>query len=403
MLFLPEYSLTTLDVIHCIDALQFLCGLPDNYVNCIVTSPPYFGLRNYQVDGQIGLEDTMQAYLVRLVAVFREARRVLRDDGVCFVNMGDSYAGGGRGGNPDDSLFRKQATNRGSLVPPSGLSGFKPKDRMMIPARLAIALQDDEWYLRDEIVWQKSNPMPESVTDRTTKAHEMVYMLSKNERYWFDQEAIREPAVYGENRATYVGGTDRLLKANIVSGGYVPSDRGLAREETVTRNRRSVWTIPTEATPFAHFATFPQALITPMILAGCPDKVCSMCGAPWVRETEHITATPGQKPGYLLNTQMRHDGERAGHFTNMVYNTIGFRPTCACAAETRPGICLDPFMGAGTTALVAMRLGRHYIGCDLSPEYVAMARRRLATIDPYQPTPLPDGRVQLSLFTDASD
>jgi DNA modification methylase len=413
MMLLPERSVTTLDTVHCMDALTLLRALPDNYVNCIVTSPPYYSLRDYQVAGQIGLEDTMQAYIVRLVAVFREARRVLRDDGVAFVNMGDGYAGGGRGGNPDDSPFRKQATNRGSLVSPSGLSGLKPKDLMGVPWRLAFALQDDGYYLRQDIIWHKPNPMPESVTDRCTKAHEYVFLLSKNEHYWYDADAIREPNTQGsidrfgitEDGSTRKWNTSDNKRDNREDG--TKSNQGFRDHVPSGRNKRSVWTVTTEATPFAHFATFPQALITPMIQAGCPAQVCSVCGAPYERVTD-INYMPSVKTrgksgvGTFLESGAGNKRGGWNDYPSLDKNihTLGFRPTCDHTdAPTRPGIVLDMFGGSGTTGLVAMRLGRHYIMGDLSPEYVTIARQRLATADPYQDTPISEtGETQLSLF-----
>jgi DNA modification methylase len=242
MLSLPERSVTTLDTVHCMDALQFLRALPDNYVNCIVTSPPYFALRDYGVAGQIGLEDTMQAYIARLVAVFREARRVLRDDGVAFVNMGDSYAASR--GNGASGVGEKQATNSGSLLgkltPPAGL---KPKDLMGIPWRLAFALQDDGWYLRQDIIWHKPNPMPESVTDRCTKAHEYVFLLSKSPRYWYDADAIREPAQPQTLERDKYKRTGYQKENRDGFVNHLDPNSGEYRDCSAGRNKRSVWTV----------------------------------------------------------------------------------------------------------------------------------------------------------------
>jgi DNA modification methylase len=221
-----------------------------------------------------------------MVEVFREVHRVLRDDGTVWLNLGDSYATG---------------------------AGLKPKDLIGIPWRVAFALQADGWYLRQDIIWSKPNPMPESVTDRCTKAHEYVFLLSKSARYYYDADAIAEAVEYGENRATFLGGTERLRKANLCSGGLQPSDKGMDRQSVSTRNKRSVWEVATAPFSEAHFATFPPALIEPCILAGCP----------------------------------------------------------------KGGTVLDHFGGAGTTGLVADRLGRDAVLIELNPEYAAMAERRI--------------------------
>jgi DNA modification methylase len=220
------------------DCLDVLRSMDASSINCCVTSPPYWGLRDYGVDGQLGLEENPEEYVTKMVAVFREVRRVLREDGTVWLNLGDSYAGGGRGGNPPlGSGFWKQATNAGSLVAPSSVpTGLKPKDLVGIPWRVAFALQADGWYLRQDIIWHKPNPMPESVTDRCTKAHEYIFLLSKSARYYYDAEAVDEEGVVVNSK----------------------------------RNRRSVWTVTTMPYKGAHFATFPPKLIEPCILAGCP-------------------------------------------------------------------------------------------------------------------------------------
>lgn len=379
-----------LDTVVCADALDWLRTLPDESVNCIITSPPYYGLRDYGADGQLGLEDTPAAYVERLVAVFREIRRVLRPDGVCWLNLGDSYAGSGRGlmgdGTPSDRGDAKQGTNRGTTVgvfnkPDWG--GLAPKNLIGIPWRVAFALQDDGWILRSDVIWHKPNPMPESVRDRPTKAHEYVFMLTRAARYWYDAEAVSEQSSDNSH-----GGGQAHVERYMQQSGRNDGSRAMGIV-TATRNRRTVWTVATESTPFAHFATFPQKLIEPMVLAGCPARVCVTCGAPWERVVERgLTAHDGKTDSAysegsaanrlaLLRQAAR---ERGGEYTNGC-KTIGWQPTCTCDADTRPGIVLDPFMGSGTTALVARRLGRHYVGCDVNPEYVALAHERLA--EPY--------------------
>ena len=295
------------------DVLDVLKTWPDNFVNCCVTSPPYWGLRDYGVRGQLGLEKTPQEYVEKMVTVFREVRRVLRDDGTLWLNLGDSYNAAGRIGHGTREGF-KQNTNRASAnrqdSPRPSDAGLKEKDLVGIPWRVAFALQADGWYLRQDIIWSKPNPMPESVTDRCTKAHEYIFMLSKNARYYYNADAIKEPQVTpaGCKSAQTFGAKNG--KAEAVYGAKVSGDKW---KPSGLRNKRSVWTVTTKPFKGAHFATFPQDLIEPCVLAGAPTG----------------------------------------------------------------GIVLDPFMGAGTTAVVASKLGRIYIGCELNPEYIQIAHRRL--------------------------
>lgn len=277
------------------DCLQSMKKLPDQSVNCCVTSPPYFGLRDYGVDGQIGLEDTHQEFIQKLVAVFREVRRVLRDDGTIWVNMGDSWD--------------------------------RNKQLMGIPWRLAFALQDDGWILRQEIIWNKPNAMPESVRDRCTKSHEHIFLLSKSKRYYFDHEAIKEPAnlagkgaVTGNarSRRDSFKRNDSKREQTIPGQAYGTHrpDREESEWDISMRSKRSVWSVATRGYKEAHFATFPPALIEPCILAGCP----------------------------------------------------------AC------GVVLDPFGGSGTTAGVAVSNGREAIICEINPSYACLSENRVRTI-----------------------
>lgn len=249
------------------DCLTSLRQMLSGSVHCCVTSPPYFGLRDYDMDGQIGLEESPQDFVDALVEVFREVRRVLRDDGTLWLNLGDSYARtGGTDRKPSASASvgstkrtLDQMSNRKQRAP----EGHKPKDRLMIPARVAIALQADGWWLRDEIIWHKPNAMPFSGKDRTTPAHEMIYMLSKSSRYFYDHEAIKEPAIQaGRVRRDRMGG-------NKYGAGVKHSDGSIFTGSN-TRTKRSVWTVSTKPFKEAHFATFPPDLIEPCILAGCP-------------------------------------------------------------------------------------------------------------------------------------
>lgn len=310
------------------DVIDGLRSLPDESVHCVVTSPPYWGLRDYGVPGQIGLEPTHIEYVERMVEVFREVRRVLRRDGTLWLNLGDAFAGSwgaqSREGYSDDSsrleggspLSARQIAAHPQLSGGTGSNkrtpGLKPKDLIGLPWRVAFALQADGWWLRSDIVWHKPNPMPESVTDRPTKAHEYVFLMSKNSRYYYDAEAIAEVA---ESEPGSVAGESGYA-ARAAAMGRAPSGNerpGAIAFNRSTRNKRSVWTIATAPFAEAHFAVFPPALVEPCILAGCAQG----------------------------------------------------------------GVVLDPFAGSGTTAMVALRHGRRAIGLELNAEYVELARRRI--------------------------
>jgi DNA modification methylase len=251
------------------DALTTLRTLPDASVHCCITSPPYYGLRDYGVEGQIGLERTPEEYIARLVGVFREVRRVLKDDGTCWINCGDSYNAQPGQRKTTDKAGLKQGTSVGSVGAPSRcVDGLKPKDLIGIPWMLAFALRADGWYLRQDIIWAKPNPMPESVKDRCTKSHEYVFLLSKSAKYWYDAEAVAEDAAYpGDNRAERTD-TRKLVDPMCIDGG---SRARTGNPTGLTRNRRSVWTLSTLPTPEAHFATFPIELPETCLLAGCPE------------------------------------------------------------------------------------------------------------------------------------
>jgi len=307
------------------DCIAGLRTLSDASVHCCVTSPPYWGLRDYGHDGQIGLEATPDAYVARMVEVFREVRRVLREDGTCWMNLGDAYAHSGACGggsplsNPKDGRKGDQSPRgrkddrvaqiktKGTLAP-----GLKPKDLVGIPWRVAFALQADGWWLRQDIIWHKPNPMPESVRDRCTKAHEYVFLLTKSERYFYDAEAVSEAA-----NTKWLSRGGSLLNQT----GWHESARGHDTTRRVDRsdcdesrrNRRSVWTVTTKPYSGAHFAVMPADLVEPCIKAGCPEG----------------------------------------------------------------GTVLDPFAGSGTTLAVAAELGRNAIGCELNPDYIELAERRI--------------------------
>ena len=365
------------------DCIEGLRTLPDASVHCCVTSPPYWGLRDYGHDGQIGLEATPEAYVDRMVEVFREVRRVLRDDGTCWVNLGDSYSGGKTGRDDADRTIRLRG-NAGDTIRQGDVyacknrtvpDGLKPKDLVGIPWRVAFALQADGWWLRQDIIWHKPNPMPESVRDRCTKAHEYVFLLTKSERYFYDAEAVSE-ALSGKPHAP----------GNKCStdGGHMRNDFGTDAMQRVwgasgRRNRRSVWTVTTKPYSGAHFAVMPAALVEPCIKAGCPDQCCTMCGAGYERVTaKERTAT---RPGTATKVtgDCMTDGNRDPQRHVTTTQTLGWQPACDCAASgTMPGTVLDPFAGSGTTLAVAAELGRSGIGCELNPEYIELAEQRIA-------------------------
>jgi DNA modification methylase len=364
------------------DCIEGLRTLPDASVHCCVTSPPYWGLRDYGHDGQIGLESTPEAYVARMVEVFREVRRVLREDGTCWVNLGDSYATGagkvgdrpGGGSQGDNWRGAKTSPNR------MAIQGLKPKDLVGIPWRVAFALQADGWWLRQDIIWHKPNPMPESVRDRCTKAHEYVFLLTKSERYYYDAEAVSEPAAYAGQTGCF-SGLKNASRAAVAGRKPSGNERPEAGRVAVSdrRNRRSVWTITTKPYSGAHFAVMPADLVEPCIKAGCPDQCCTMCGAGYERVTaKERTAT---RPGTATKVtgDCMTDGNRDPQRHVTTTQTLGWQPACDCAASgTIPGTVLDPFAGSGTTLAVAAELGRSGIGCELNPEYIELAEQRIA-------------------------
>lgn len=300
------------------DCLQVLKSLPDGSAQMCVTSPPYYGLRDYGVDGQIGLEETPEQFIEKLVDVFREVHRVLKDDGTLWVNIGDSYNGSGGNHKPEhknDTGFQgaigARYGGRGNRI-----DSLKPKDLIGIPWMLAFALRADGWYLRQDIIWQKPNPMPESVKDRCTKCHEYLFLLSKSQGYYFDSDAIKERCVSDDARPSAkhpIGGVRRPESGDV----HHRTASGNEWNASEFRNKRDVWTVTTKPYSGAHFATFPEDLIKPCILAG-------------------------SKEGDLV---------------------------------------LDPFNGAATTGVVCKRLKRDYLGIELNPEYVKLSLERLEKTD----------------------
>jgi len=368
------------------DALEVLKTLPPGIIQCCITSPPYWGLRDYSVAGQFGLEATPDEYIARMVAVFREVRRMLRDDGTVWLNLGDSYASDAKGsGGPS----AKQDSNAGSRYGMRHFEhGLKPKDLCMIPARVALALQADGWWLRSDIIWSKPNPMPESCTDRPTTAHEHMFLLSKRSRYFYDADAIREEHTtwkWENGQAINMGGGNQKpghIKQHL-QGDSPMTACGI---NPLGRNKRTVWEIPTAPYPGAHFATFPPALVEPCILSGTSPRACEICGAPWKRLTEKSrsfesgSGRSGRDPTGKNGPGLQGGGEtrdiRRGPCLQV--ETTGWQPTCSCDNEGK-GRCLvlDPFAGSGTTGEVALKHGRDYLLIELNRDYEKLIRGRL--------------------------
>lgn len=429
------------------DVRETIRQIPDNSVHCVVTSPPYFLLRKYGDDSrEMGLEKTPTEYVANMVALFREVRRILRPDGTLWLNIGDSY-----NTKPctEGVSFRR---DRAKVSVPyesgtqGGLPGLKPKDLIGIPWRLAFALQADGWYLRSDIIWAKPNPMPESVYDRPTKSHEYLFLLTKKARYFYDSEAILEPVSenthlrisqdianqQGSLRANGGAKTNGAMKAVTRGSGVNPKAQnrtpsGWARGENrkheeldgrfseksprvkqnasfteaisgplVTgRNKRSVWTITTEAFSGAHFATFPKALVRPCIMAGASEGgCCAKCGAPRERivehgapDLDHQKLCGGDKNGeYHGKAQKDFEGSKAQNDSEVKARilagmcerrTVGWKKTCKCETdEIIPCTVFDPFLGSGTTAQVANELGRSFVGCELYEKFKPLINER---------------------------
>lgn len=382
--------------IHLGDCIESMRQMPSHSVHCCVTSPPYFGLRDYGHDGQIGLEPTPEEFVAKLVEVFREVRRLLRDDGTLWLNLGDSYgsAGGdtfngfnerysGTGIGGKQTAIGKNAAAAGAREYSTGL---RPKNLLGIPWRVAFALQSDGWYLRQDIIWHKPNPMPESVTDRCTKSHEYIFLLSKSAKYYYDNEAIKEDA---QNWGTRDRSAGKYTSGDVpISGGAHKGLQGKDDEDNPTRNKRSVWTVTTKPYSGAHFATFPPDLVEPCILAGCPERCCSMCGTPYERLTEQTkTFESGSgKSGNPINGKQDLSSSETNSTPDIRMGptiktvTLGFQPACYCEAGVIGGTVLDPFGGSGTTAGVALANGRNAILCELNPAYKPLIVKRVAEL-----------------------
>jgi len=390
--------------IHNGNALDVMASLPAESVDCCVTSPPYWGLRKYDGAGEnpYGLEPTPELYVQHTLDFLRAIRRVLKDSGTVWWNIGDSYAGSGKGqmasGEHATKHGEKQHTNKGTLCGGLGTDygDLKPKDLCLIPFRVALAAQADGWWVRSVIIWAKANPMPESVRDRPTESHEYILMLTKKGTYYFDQEAVREPHIGGLQGGRQYAQAKGLKREKRNENGQ-PSGQGhnmYALDNPNGRNIRTVWNINTEPYPEAHFATFPTEIPKRCILAGTSEKgVCEKCGKPWERMiqkglTAHDGATDcSYEKGTTANrlALLRQAArQRGGEYANEA-KTLGWQPTCKCGGPTIPATVLDPFSGSGTTGMVAKQLGRKGILIDTSAKYCELARKRVGGV----PLPMP--------------
>jgi DNA modification methylase len=418
------------------DALDVLATLPDGLAQTCVTSPPYWGLRDYGVaprlwggdpdcqhrwgagergrrsdllpcersrsrvrlgrDGRqgaaglqggcfcqrcgawkgcLGLEPDPDLYVDHLVAVLREVRRVLREDGTLWLILGDSFAA-----NRSHQVRDRKRGEPGGRLSARVPATLKPKDLVGIPWRVAFALQADGWWLRSDIVWAKPNTMPESVTDRPTRAHEIVFLLAKSRRYFYDAEAVREP-----DQGRRSGNGYKRPERRSYGGAEAARGQDCEWVGGAGRNRRSVWTVPTQCFRGAHFATFPEALVEPCVLAGTSPAACRVCGAPWRRIVDSRRLLDGERElkGSWTEADRLGSGRSPqatgyGHWrVEIRRRTVGWEPTCEHDAPGGRGTVLDPFAGAATAGIVAARHGRDFLGIELSGDYARMARRRL--------------------------
>ena len=384
---------------NCLDKKQ---ELDDNSIDCVVSSPPYWGLRDYGVEGQLGLETTYQEHIKNIVEIFRAMKPKLKETATIWLNYGDSYAATVNGTKVKDI----KNDDRGFVDKPfSTIQGvLKPKDLVMIPNRIAIALQDDGWWIRSEIIWHKPNPMPESVKDRPTSAHEKIWLITKSKKYYYDADAIRVPQ---KQDSIARAGRDVWKNNKTDSGNYsipnVDSAKKLNQKvlDTVAEgkipmaNKRNVWTVTTKPFKGAHFATFPKDLIEPCIKAGCPEKICVECGKPYIRKIkignynkEYQKSCGGNVDGkYTGKSTKNYKGAKAQNPSETKKRILeslkekidlGLHKNCECNTQDyKPGIVLDPFGGSGTTGIVSKHLKRKAILIELNEEYISIAKKRI--------------------------
>jgi len=446
------------------DALEILKQIPDESIDCVVTSPPYWSLRDYEVEGQLGREKIFQEYIDELCNIFDEVKRALKPTGTCFVNIGDTYISKGPTRHKGYVDPKYPNGRVGGDCEPSGLKqSIESKNLALIPFRFAIEMQNRGWIVRNTIIWHKPNCMPESVKDRFTKSHEYIFFFVKNQKYYFDSEAIKEPKA--ESSLQRVKYSRFSPKNKGITGQYaiVGKDFSEKEKESIFRNKRDVWSITTKSFSGAHFATFPPDLIEPMIKAGCPEFICKKCGKPREKQfckKEHFGDEKTQSPKFKsTNSLINSAGGRSFYYTEQRKYPVNqkefavflkqyvsgheqeldnaFTPTrwrhwvrtddsggalpdkkqylllkqicefpddfdermtttvtilvddkgdkkdfcgwndCGCGAGFEPGIVIDPFMGSGTTAVVAKKLDRRYIGIELNPKYIEIANKRI--------------------------
>lgn len=422
--------------IHQGDVIETLQEMPESSVHLAVTSPPYFGLRDYGVDGQIGLEDSLDEYIETLVRVGEELRRVLRDDGNWWLNLGDSFASKPRGNkNPVEStgLNNNEESFEAQDAGVDTTSEMRRKSKMLVPHRVAIALQDAGWVVRSDAVWAKPNPMPNSVKDRLHEHKEFIFHLTPAPDYWFDLDAIREP-----HAESSIERTEHAMHESEI--GTVPGDdqdsASMDADQACHPNGKNpgdILEVSVKPFPDAHFAVYPPELVEKPLKSSCPPVVCASCGTPYERATKDrdLRANPNDRRQKDTAVELAdehglttahleavralgvHDADNSNHESDGGYEKVdqetarlareaeealgsyarefwtvpreadGWRQACDCdTTETEPGIVLDPFAGAGTTCLVAKRLGRQFVGIDLNPDYVALAQKRVGlTVD----------------------
>lgn len=399
--------------LHLGDVRDVLVEMEDGSVDCVVTSPPYWSLRDYGMETQIGLEATVEEYVENLAGVFSQVFRVLAAHGTFWLNLGDAYTSGNRTRRAPDTKGGKIGSAREMAFRPETPVGLEPKDLIGLPWRVAFALQADGWRLRSENIWEKPNAMPESVTDRPSRTHEQVFMFTKGQRYYYDRSAVLEafaeparplpgspgdplPGMDGEGPR---GADGRRVMTRTVGDASHENHKKFGHEEgrqrwpnADGRNMRTVWRIPTQPLHDAHFAVFPEDLVERCVKAGCAEWVCVTCGKPRERVVERVGGPQGDHVAAAAasdvqtsDSAVRETGRSsraAGSALSDRYREHGYATLVTTGwtdcghADFRPGVVLDPFLGSGTTAIVARRLGRSCVGVELSEEYARLALRR---------------------------
>jgi len=379
-----------LNKIHNTDCLSGLKALPDECVDCVVTSPPYWGLRDYGTEGQLGLEPTFQEYINKLCDIFDEVKRVLKKEGTVWVNLGDTYGGGIA--HSDFNTVNRYTEGGPWKTEPFKSDVKKPQEKslLQIPSRFAIEMSNRGWILRNEIIWHKRNCMPASVEDRFTVDFEKVFLFVKSKKYFFEQQfeeyKTLENRPFGivRNREFEYQGKYKVMPPiggkKQTEGNNNPVYSGNQPEWKQGRNKRCVWTINTDPFVGAHFAVFPEALIEPMIAAGCPKQICTKCGLAREKRIEYTGNNLPKGGGRCIKYES--SGQNLSPTSTLLTKVVkekedkGFTD-CGCKADWKGGVVLDPFMGSGTTAAVAKKQGKQYIGFELNAEYIKIAEMRL--------------------------